>query len=133
GGPARGRGRKAPGKAAAAGSRQGKQGEQGKGQSRGRPGLTVAKKATGENKARPLPSRDEILAFIAEHPGKAGKREIARAFGISGSNKIALKATLQDLAGDGLVERRRKKLKRPADLPSVSVLVVTGRDADGEL
>jgi len=94
----------------------------------------VAKKAKAEKpKARPLPSRDEILAFIAEHPGKAGKREIARAFGISGGDKIALKATLKEFAEDGVVERRRKRLKRPTDLPSVVVLVVTGRDADGEL
>jgi ribonuclease R len=83
--------------------------------------------------ARPFPSRDEILAFIAEHPGEAGKREIARAFGISGGDKITLKATLKELAEDGLVERRRRKLKRPVDLPSVAVLTVTGRDRDGEL
>ena len=94
----------------------------------------MAKKAKAEtSKPRALPSRDEILAFIAEHPGKAGKREIARAFGIAGGDKIALKATLKELADDGLVERRRKRLKRPTDLPPVAVLVVTGRDDDGEL
>ncbi|HZP18734.1 MAG TPA: ribonuclease R [Bauldia sp.] len=82
---------------------------------------------------RALPSREEVLAFIAEHPGQAGKREIARAFGVSGGDRIGLKALLKDLAADGLVERDRKRLKRPADLPSVAVLVVTGRDRDGEL
>jgi ribonuclease R len=81
----------------------------------------------------PLPTREQILAFIAEHPGKAGKREIARAFGITGSDRIGLKALLKDLAEDGLVEKKRKRLNRPEDLPSVSVLVVSGRDADGEL
>ncbi len=97
--------------------------------------MNVTKKATTAAKSKPkaLPTRDQILAFIAEHPGQAGKREIARAFGISGGEKIALKATLKELAEDGLVERRRKRLKRPTDLPPVAVLVVSGRDPDGEL
>jgi ribonuclease R len=81
----------------------------------------------------PLPSREEILAFIAEHPGKAGKREIARAFSITGADRIGLKALLKELAAEGLVEKKRKRLARAEDLPSVSVLVVSGRDKDGEL
>ena len=36
---------------------------------------------------------------------------------------------LKELADEGLVERRRKRLKRPEDLPSVTVLELTGRDA----
>ena len=80
-----------------------------------------------------LPSREEILAFIAEHPGEAGKRELARAFGIKGSAKIALKRLLKDLEGDGVVERRRKRLVRAGELPEVFVCDVTGRDADGDL
>jgi ribonuclease R len=95
----------------------------------------LAKKAR-ENKTketRPLPSRDEVLAFIAEHPGKAGKREIARAFGIKGGDKIALKAILKDLSTEGQVEQRRGRLKRPGDLPPVTVLEIRARDRDGEL
>ena len=79
-----------------------------------------------------LPTREQLLAFIADHPGEAGKRDIARAFGITGSARIPLKAMLKELAHDGLVERHRKRLKRPEDLPSVTVLELTGRDADGE-
>ncbi len=79
-----------------------------------------------------LPTREQLLAFIADHPGEAGKREIARAFGITGAARIPLKAMLKELANEGLVERRHKRLKRPADLPSVTVLELTGRDADGE-
>ncbi len=98
--------------------------------------MPKTKETTGKKKTkglRPgLPTREQILAFIAEHPGEAGKREIARAFGITGSARIPLKAMLKDLAGDGLVERRKKRLRRTEDLPSVSVLEVTGRDSDGE-
>ncbi len=81
---------------------------------------------------RGLPSREEVLAFIAEHPGEAGKREIGRAFGLSGVDKITLKRMLAELADDGLLTRRGKRLARPGDLPSVMVLAVTGRDADGD-
>jgi ribonuclease R len=80
-----------------------------------------------------LPTREQLLAFIAEHPGQAGKREIARHFGITGAARIPLKALIKDLAAEGVVESKHRKLKRPTDLPEVSVLEITGRDADGEL
>ena len=83
---------------------------------------------------RQYPTREEILAFIAEHPGKTGKRDIARAFAVKGTGpRIALKALVDELADDGLVERKRGRLMRPGDIPSVAVLEITGRDRDGEL
>ncbi|MCB1496706.1 MAG: ribonuclease R [Bauldia sp.] len=95
----------------------------------------MAKKSTGRKTTtkRPFPTREEILAFIADNPGNAGKREISRAFGIKGADRIPLKALLKELAEDGVVEKRRGKLNRSGDLPSVTVLQVTGRDADGDL
>jgi len=42
-----------------------------------------------------LPSRQQILDFIASSDAPAGKREIARAFGLSGHDKIALKTLLR--------------------------------------
>ena len=80
-----------------------------------------------------LPAKAEILAFIREHGGKAGKREIARAFAISGSDRIALKRLLAELADDGEISRRRRKLVRPGALPPVAVILITGRDGDGDL
>ena len=98
------------------------------------PKTTEKKPERPKKTQRPgLPTREQILAFIADHPGEAGKREIARAFGITGAARIPLKAMLKELAGEGLVERRRNRLKRPEDLPSVTLLEITGRDADGEL
>jgi ribonuclease R len=95
----------------------------------------VAKKSRTAAKKpdRPLPTRNEVLAYIADHPGRAGKREIARAFGIKGGDRIALKAILKDLSEEGVVAKRRGKLTRSGDLPPVTVLEVTGRDPDGEL
>ncbi|RAI24588.1 ribonuclease R, partial [Rhodobium orientis] len=61
------------------------------------------------------------------------KREISRAFRITGSDRIGLKKLLKDLAADGLIAGSRKSMRRPGDLPSVTVVLASGRDADGEL
>ncbi len=80
-----------------------------------------------------LPSRDDILAFVADNPGKAGKREIARHFGIVGAARIHLKRMLRELSDAGLIEKRQKRLMRPGDLPPVFVVNLVARDGDGEL
>ena len=56
----------------------------------------------------PLPSRDEIIAFVAREreaageraPTKIGKREIARAFQIKGADKIGLKRVLKEMEAE---------------------------------
>ena len=88
-----------------------------------------------------LPSKDEILAFIArERDGSGGKaqakirkREIARAFNVKGPAKIALKGMLKDLEADGAIERRRKSLHKPGLLPGVVLADMIARDRDGDL
>jgi ribonuclease R len=74
-----------------------------------------------------------VLAFIASRPGKVGRREIARAFAVAPGDRAALTALLRELADDGTVERRRKKLHRAGTLPSTVLADIAGRDADGEL
>ena len=51
-----------------------------------------------------LPSREQILEFITTSPTSAGKREIAKAFGLHGADKIALKSLLKDMADEGLID-----------------------------
>ncbi len=80
-----------------------------------------------------LPSKDELVAFISGQAGKIGTREIARAFSLKNADRIALKRMLRELADEGRIEHRRKRLHRPGILPQVVVADVTGRDADGEL
>ncbi|TCT11354.1 RNAse R [Tepidamorphus gemmatus] len=80
-----------------------------------------------------LPTREAILEFIRDHPGKAGKREIARAFGITSSDRIGLKALLKQMAEEGLVERRRKALKRPGHIAAVEELEVVSRTPEGDV
>jgi ribonuclease R len=81
-----------------------------------------------------LPSKEEIAKFLADHPGKAGKREIARAFGITGDARIELKRLLAEMADQGLVAReRRKGLVSAGALPSITVIEVIAAPVDGEL
>ncbi|MEZ5811508.1 MAG: ribonuclease R [Rhizobiaceae bacterium] len=83
--------------------------------------------------ARKMPTRDEILRFIAENPDRASKRDIAKAFAVRGDARVKLKILLRELEDEGLVERRRKRLIKPGALPHVTVLDIYGRDADGGL
>ncbi|MGN6748329.1 MAG: RNB domain-containing ribonuclease, partial [Xanthobacteraceae bacterium] len=83
--------------------------------------------------SRGLPSREELVAFIRERSGKVGVREIARAFGAKNADRAALKRMLRDLAEEGRIDRRRKRLHHAGTLPPVVVADVTGRDKDGEL
>ena len=87
-----------------------------------------------------LPSREEVVAFLASGGGAAGggpkritKRDVARAFGVKGENKGALKALLKTLETEGAIVRGRKVLARQGDLPAMVVAEIVERDRDGEL
>jgi len=79
-----------------------------------------------------LPSKQEIIDFLQGASERTGKREIARAFGIKGSDRIALKELLRDMADDGLIAGSRRKLQRPGVLPPVTVIEIVERDSHGE-
>jgi ribonuclease R len=78
-----------------------------------------------------LPNRKQVLDFIAESAEPAGKREIARAFGLKGQEKIQLKAMLKDMAEEGLIDGNRTAFHRMGGVPKVTVLRVIEID-DGE-
>ena len=81
-----------------------------------------------------IPTRDEILKFIAEHEGETTKRDISKAFNIKGADRIPLKRLLREMAAEGLLEGSRKGgMRGRGDLPSVSVVQVTGRNKEGYL
>jgi ribonuclease R len=88
---------------------------------------------TPTKKTPSLPSKAEILAFIGNKPGKVGTREIARAFGLKNALRADLKRLLRELADEGSVEKRHKKLHHPGILPSTVLADVTSRDSDGDL
>ncbi|WP_299968569.1 ribonuclease R [uncultured Roseobacter sp.] len=80
-----------------------------------------------------IPTKPEILDWISENPTQTAKRDIAKAFGIKGAARIDLKRVLKELEADGHLEKRKRSYRDPDRLPPVSVLQVTGPDADGDL
>jgi ribonuclease R len=70
-----------------------------------------------------LPSRQQILDFIASSATPAGKREIARAFGLHAQDKILLKALLKDMADEGLIDSAPgRAFHKMGGVPKVTVL-----------
>jgi ribonuclease R len=80
-----------------------------------------------------LPTREELVGFISNAPGKVGKREIAAAFNIKGGDRIWLKQMLKDLEVEGTIDRRRKSVHKAGRLPAVVLADIKTRDRDGEL
>ncbi len=78
-----------------------------------------------------LPSREQIVEFIQSSQTPAGKREIAKAFGLKGEEKIALKRLLKDMAEEGLIDGRKTAFHRMGGVPKVTVLRVVDVE-DGE-
>ena len=86
-------------------------------------------------KSKQLPTAEDILEFINSSPTKVGKREIARAFGLKGLDRVWLKDLLKDMGAKGIIERGRKqKLRAPHHLPPITAVEVTSElSDDGEV
>ena len=81
-----------------------------------------------------LPSRKQILDFIATSDQPAGKREIARAFGLGGQDKIQLKALLKDMADEGLIDSAPgRAFHKSGGVPKVTVLRIVEADDSGTI
>ncbi len=84
-----------------------------------------------KSKRAGLPSREQILEFIESSDKPAGKREIGKAFGLSGQDKIALKTLLKDMTDEGLVSMAPgRAFHKMGGLPKVTVLRVTEIDGN---
>ena len=88
-------------------------------------------KQNNDRRKQGLPSKTDILEFIQSSDKPAGKREIAKAFGIKGQEKIALKKRLKDMAEEGLIDGRKTAFHKMGGLPKVTVLKVAEIE-DGE-
>ncbi|WBH15941.1 ribonuclease R family protein [Sphingomonas radiodurans] len=81
-----------------------------------------------------LPSREQIIEFITTSDTPAGKREIARAFGLSAQDKIALKALLKDMADEGLIDSAPgRAFHKMGGVPKVTVLRIVDVDDNGTI
>ena len=83
--------------------------------------------------AKGLPTPKQILEFVEQSGQPAGKREIARAFGLSPHEKILLKAMLKDMADEGLIDSAPgRAFHKTGGVPRVTVLRVVSIE-DGQV
>jgi ribonuclease R len=81
----------------------------------------------------PLPSKEELRRFLREAPGRVGKSEISRAFGLSADQRPELRALLRELKQEGSAAQvGRRGLAAPDRLPEMTAVEVTGTDPDGD-
>ena len=82
----------------------------------------------------PFPTKEQIAEFVRGGTSHIGKREIARAFKLNVEQKRTLKTVLKEMKEDGtLTSDRSKKFSDPAAIPNVTVIEISGVDADGEV
>ena len=80
-----------------------------------------------------LPDRDTLLKYIRDS-GETDKSALAKAFGLKGEDRRALRHMLQALEAEGALGRRgRKGFAEAGALPEVGVVDVVERDPDGDL
>ncbi|HKR86592.1 MAG TPA: ribonuclease R, partial [Phenylobacterium sp.] len=80
-----------------------------------------------------LPDRETLLKFIRAS-GETDKAAIARAFGLKGADRRALREMLGALQAEGALGRRgRRGFAEAGALPEVGVVDVVERDPDGDL
>ncbi|MGR3249690.1 MAG: ribonuclease R [Paracoccus sp. (in: a-proteobacteria)] len=80
-----------------------------------------------------IPSKAQILEWVADNPDANSKRDIAKAFGIKGAARIELKRLLKELESEGQLERRRRHYLDAERLPPVTVLELLAPDGSGDL
>ncbi|ANI78970.1 ribonuclease R [Sphingobium sp. EP60837] len=93
--------------------------------------MVSTQKQKKSDKVRPagFPTRDQVMDFITSSDQPAGKREIARAFGLKGQEKIALKALLKDMADEGLIDLgAARAFHKMGGVPKVTVLRIVDVD-----
>ena len=94
---------------------------------------------------RPFPSREQLRAFLAETPGRVGKREAMRAFGLGPEHRVAMRTMLKDMASRGeAAPAGHKRFTSPGaprvspgrasagQLPDTIIVEVTGIDSEGD-
>ncbi|MDV3250618.1 ribonuclease R [Devosia sp. BK] len=94
-----------------------------------KPKNTSGPRRSVQPRAGELPTREQLLAALAQDADIKGKRDLAKVFGIRGDMRKPFKAMLAELEGDGVITRTRKALRRTAALPHVTVLDIPS-DAD---
>jgi len=81
-----------------------------------------------------LPSRDELIRYLAGATAEVTRRDLARAFSLKGQERADLRAMMRELESDGLLARgHKKRVRAKGRLPGVAVVCVSALDDDGDL
>jgi ribonuclease R len=96
----------------------------------------------------PFPSREQIRAFLAETPGRVGKREAMRAFGLGPEHRVTMRRMLKEMAGRGeAAPAGHRRFTTPhgttrpggslgragaGRLPEAIIVEITGIDSEGD-
>ena len=77
---------------------------------------------------------EQILTAVRERPDRLTRKDVARALGIKGDDRRALRAALREMVESGqLILSKRKTYREVGELPNVMVIRVTGIDDHGDM
>ena len=68
-------------------------------------------------------NKQRVLEYLEQHPDQTNKREIARALGVKGSGRVALRQILKQLEADGAVARTGKRAFTSTETPPTTTVV----------
>ncbi|WP_081871429.1 ribonuclease R [Parvularcula oceani] len=84
-----------------------------------------------------LPSPQQIVDYVRTFTdrgeGPPARRDIAKAFKAKGPDRAALRRLLGEMEEEGLITLEGRKAKVKGQLPKVTVMDLTGTDAEGDL
>ena len=84
-----------------------------------------------------FPTDGDLVAYVeretAQRSNPVTRRDIARAFGVKGTDRTRLRETLKRLEDSGKLQLQGKRMRRPGQLPPVTVLLVNRMDEEGDL
>jgi len=106
---------------------------------RGRAAARNASRATAALAPEPaerspgLPTRPELASFLADQPGKVGRRDIIRAFNLGPDDRQGLRRLLRELEAEGEATREHgRRVTAPGRTLETAVVEVFGTDLDGD-
>mgnify|MGYP004632570963 CR=1 FL=1 len=81
------------------------------------------------------PTMDDVMAYLQAQSGPVGKRDLARAFGAKGDDRIHIKNLVRDMQRKGLIHtaRQGRQIGIAGALPDRVIAEITGFDSLGDL
>lgn len=81
------------------------------------------------------PTMDDVMAYLQAQSGPVGKRDLARAFGAKGDDRIHIKNLVRDMQRKGLIHtaRQGRQIGLAGALPDRVIAEITGFDSLGDL